>query len=275
MPPFALAELGKTFKISTVYGDAKDRNTLPGVDLVKEADVLLLSVRRRNLPKEQLDRIRAHLAAGKGLVGIRTASHAFHQRDKGAPEGLDEWRDFDATVLGGNYTGHHGNDIPTFAKIVPESTDHPVLLRLSAEEFRTFGSLYQTSPLAEGTTVLMTGRAEGIEKTEPVAWTRTGRAVDASFTPRSGIRAISTCRSSAPCCATPFTGPPAWMRCWRIDGTLARRGSRTRFSSSPFPPALSRGESGRGDRIRTCDLVVPNDARYQAALHPEVSVAQL
>ena len=26
----------------------------------------------------------------------------------------------------------------------------------------------------------------------------------------------------------------------------------------------------RGDRIRTCDLIVPNDAHYQAVLHPEV-----
>lgn len=26
--------------------------------------------------------------------------------------------------------------------------------------------------------------------------------------------------------------------------------------------------SGRDDRIRTCDLIVPNDARYQAVLHP-------
>jgi type 1 glutamine amidotransferase/nicotinamidase-related amidase len=174
LPPFALAELGKTFRISTVYGDAKDRNTLPGVDRVKEADVLLLSVRRRNLPKEQLDLIRAHLSTGKGLVGIRTASHAFHQRDQKAPEGLDEWRDFDATVLGGNYTGHHGNDIPTFAKVAPGAAVHPILLRQPLDEFRTFGSLYQTSPLADGTTVLLTGRAEGIAQPEPVAWTRTG-----------------------------------------------------------------------------------------------------
>ena len=26
--------------------------------------------------------------------------------------------------------------------------------------------------------------------------------------------------------------------------------------------------SGRGDRIRTCDLLVPNQALYQAKLHP-------
>ena len=28
-------------------------------------------------------------------------------------------------------------------------------------------------------------------------------------------------------------------------------------------------EKSRGDRIRTCDLVAPNDALYQAELHPE------
>ena len=27
-------------------------------------------------------------------------------------------------------------------------------------------------------------------------------------------------------------------------------------------------ENGRGDRIRTCDLLVPNQALYQAKLHP-------
>lgn len=29
---------------------------------------------------------------------------------------------------------------------------------------------------------------------------------------------------------------------------------------------------GRGDRIRTCDLIVPNDARYQTVLHPEFTI---
>jgi hypothetical protein len=28
----------------------------------------------------------------------------------------------------------------------------------------------------------------------------------------------------------------------------------------------------RGDRIRTCDLVVPNDARYQTAPHPASAI---
>ncbi len=28
-------------------------------------------------------------------------------------------------------------------------------------------------------------------------------------------------------------------------------------------------KAGRGERIRTSGLIVPNDARYQAALHPD------
>ena len=171
LPPFALAELGKTFKISTVYGHSENRSELPGAEVLKEADVILLSVRRRNLPEKTLGLFRAHIAAGKALVGIRTASHAFHQRDKAPPEGLAEWRDFDAAVLGGNYSGHHGNEVATFAAAVPGAQDHPVLKGVPGGEFRTFGSLYQNTPLQKGATVLLTGRAEGISQPEPVAWT--------------------------------------------------------------------------------------------------------
>ena len=169
--PFALKELGRTFKISTVYGDATNPNHLPGSEVISDADLILLAVRRRNLPKAQLDLFRSHLSAGKPLVGIRTASHAFHQRDKAPPEGLDEWRDFDPTILGGNYSGHHGNDLATFAKPVKESDAHPVMTGIPGEEFKTFGSLYQNTPLAAGAMLLMSGRAEGIEQPEPVAWT--------------------------------------------------------------------------------------------------------
>jgi hypothetical protein len=30
---------------------------------------------------------------------------------------------------------------------------------------------------------------------------------------------------------------------------------------------------GRGDRIRTCDFFVPNEARYRAALHPATNIS--
>jgi nicotinamidase-related amidase/type 1 glutamine amidotransferase len=176
LPKFALEELGKDFKISLIYGDTENRDTLPGAGVIADADVILVSVRRRNLPKTQLDLFRVHVAAGKPLIGIRTASHAFHQRNGGAPDGLDEWRDFDASVFGGSYHGHHSGEIATFAQVHAESADHPILEGVNPKKFQTHGSLYEVRPLKEGTTVLLEGSAQGIKEGEPVAWTNVGSA---------------------------------------------------------------------------------------------------
>jgi type 1 glutamine amidotransferase/nicotinamidase-related amidase len=173
LPPFVLKELGMDFQISLVFDSATNKSNLPGVEVVKDADVLLLSARRRNLPKEQLDLFRQHVAAGKPLVGIRTASHPFHQRNAPPPAGLDEWRDFDPAVLGGNYRNHHGSKITTFARVEPKAAGHAILRDVDHGQFQTYGSLYQVSPLQEGTTVLLHGTARGIKESEPVAWTFT------------------------------------------------------------------------------------------------------
>ena len=174
LPKFALGELGKDFKISLVFADAENRDTLPGVEVIADADVVLVSVRRRNLPKAQLDLFRKHVADGKPLIGIRTASHAFHQRKEGVPDGLDEWRDFDAEVFGGSYHGHHSGKIATFAQVHGKSADHPILEGVNTKRFQTYGSLYEVRPLGEGATILLDGSAQGIKEGEPVAWTHTG-----------------------------------------------------------------------------------------------------
>ena len=174
LPPFALKELGRDFKLSFVYADATNRNRLPGVEIVKDADVIVLAARRRNLPKAQLELFRAHVAAGKPLVALRTSSHPFHQSKKPAPEGLGEWRDFDPAVLGGNYQGHHANDITTFAQVIGSAKDHPILKGVDARRFQTFGSLYKTSPLAKTAKPLLTGTARGVNQAEPVAWINEG-----------------------------------------------------------------------------------------------------
>src|SRR5690606_17228430 len=138
--------------------------------IVKEADVLLVSVRRRTLPKEQLDYVRKHVAAGKPVIGIRTASHAFTLRRQDPPEGLSAWPEFDAQVFGGNYTNHHGNKLVATISIIEKNVDHPIIDGVPSKEFQSNGSLYVVSPLAEGTTPLLMGRVKGHDP-EPVAWT--------------------------------------------------------------------------------------------------------
>jgi type 1 glutamine amidotransferase len=177
LPAFANAELRPLHdNVQIVHQDPNDKHRFPGiVEALSRADLLVLSVRRRALPKEQLDAIRAHLAAGKPLVAIRTSSHAFAVRgaDQEAlakdPERA-EWTTFDAEVLGGNYTGHFGSGVTTIVRPVPEAAGHPILEGLDLRDFKSVASLYRTSPLADGTTLLLLGEIPG-DRVEPVAWT--------------------------------------------------------------------------------------------------------
>ena len=66
--------------------------------------------------------------------------------------------------------------------------------------------------------------------------------------------------------------------CYRVNQSANRQIESTRQGQLPERPAKNRSlaqrETGfevnsRGGRIRTYGLVVPNDARYRAALHPE------
>src|SRR5690606_10701151 len=142
------------FRVSFVFGDENDRSVLPGLEVLEDADILLLSVRRRVLPAGQLEAFRNYVAAGKPLIGIRTASHAFCLRNKTAPEGLTDWPEFDAQVFGGNYTNHYGNALECTVHIEASQSGHPILSGIEAESFRAGGSLYRTAPLREGATVL-------------------------------------------------------------------------------------------------------------------------
>src|SRR5262245_38087668 len=76
LPKFAAEDLGKDFRVSLVFLDDKSKASFPGVDAVNYADVLFISARRRPLPPAELNLIKSYVAAGKPVMGIRTASHA-------------------------------------------------------------------------------------------------------------------------------------------------------------------------------------------------------
>ena len=125
--------------------------------LEEETDVLLVFTRRLNTAGPELDRFRQYCAAGKPIVGVRTASHA-----------CQNWLAFDREVLGGSYDGHYGSGAAARIEIAGEAGGHPVLK--GVEPFESQGSLYRNTPIAEDTELLLTGRTP--EHFEPVAWTR-------------------------------------------------------------------------------------------------------
>jgi type 1 glutamine amidotransferase len=127
------------------------------LDVLDDADLLVLYARRRTLPAEQVERFRAYLAKGKPLVAIRTSSHAF-----------ENWPEFDGEVLGCDYQGHHGNDGTTAVRVAPGAEGDPLLRGVSAIEGR--GSLYRSNPLAATAVPLLAGTWRD-KPEEPAAWT--------------------------------------------------------------------------------------------------------
>ena len=170
LPKFAAQLLGQQFSVVSIFGSAQDRSQIPGIEALDAADALLVSVRRRPLRPEDLQRIRDFISQGKPVIGIRTASHAFSLRDKQPDAGLAAWPEFDAEVFGGNYSNHYGNSLKSTASQAPDAASHPILRSLKLDGFAPGGSLYKTAPLVAGSQALIFGRLPD-EPEQPMAWT--------------------------------------------------------------------------------------------------------
>lgn len=175
LPPWALEQLGKHFRIEIIFGDDKDGNRFPGLgELLPEADVLLVSVRRRTPTAQDMALIRRYLEQGKPVVGIRTASHAFSLRGAAPPAGHVTWESWDDEVFGGHYTGHYPHGPVTTIRVAEGMDRHPILHGVSVSELSGRGSLYKVRPLRQWATPLLIGsiEIEGLPvEPEPVAWT--------------------------------------------------------------------------------------------------------
>lgn len=170
LPVFAARQLDKNDHVSYILDAEGEKNNLPGVSALGDADVLVVSARRRVLPKEQLDAIRKFVASGKGVVGIRTASHAFCLRGNAPiPAGHDAWTGFDPEVLGGQYTNHHGEGSKVSIALAPKASAHPILEGVDVAGLVGNGSLYKVSPIAKTATPLLIGSIPN-QPAEPVAW---------------------------------------------------------------------------------------------------------
>jgi nicotinamidase-related amidase/type 1 glutamine amidotransferase len=168
LPAFAIKELEpRGIRCTFVIADPKKPDDFPGIAALSDADLLVLSVRRRAPGAEQLAIVRKYIESGKPVVGIRTACHAFDARGK-RPEGHAEWPSFDPDVLGGHYTGHHAADSAPEITQVPGNPPRPIV-RDVVTPFVSQGSLYKVSPLASGTQPLLMGTIAG-HPPEPVAW---------------------------------------------------------------------------------------------------------
>lgn len=144
--------------------DPATNDNLPGLHHLAEADLMLLFIRFRQLPDDQAKRIMEHTQAGKPIVAIRTATHAFrYAEESGSPFAAYSFRSPDPEggygkfFLGETWAGHHGKHgyESTRGVMNAEAKDHPILRGF--EPFWCPTDVYKVNALPEDATVLVWG----------------------------------------------------------------------------------------------------------------------
>ena len=163
-------------RVTVIQGDHPEKHHFTGlVEALKEADLLVLFSRRRFPPKDQLAAIRAHLEAGKPLLGIRTANHAFLPKANEviADANLTPWPEFSPEVLGCQNTGYETKGLPYSASIASGAEGSALLKGVNAANILGHQSLYKVLPLAGDAKPLLIGTAKtDTSPPQPIAWTR-------------------------------------------------------------------------------------------------------
>ncbi|GHT38250.1 hypothetical protein AGMMS49965_01030 [Bacteroidia bacterium] len=169
------------------------RHNLENLQILEDADLAIVFVRRRALEPEKMAQIKNYVAAGRPVLGIRTSAVAFDAKGNVPREGgaivastektsefLAQWPELDRDVWGGNYHGHHphlerGTDIT----LVPGMENHPLLKGVTP--FNSLNWLYECAPLrSEKAQVLLLGSNPG-KPLEPVLWTNGNKVIYTSL----------------------------------------------------------------------------------------------
>ncbi len=112
---------------------------IPGLESLEKADMMVIFTRFRALPDSQMQYFENYLKAGKPLLGIRTATHAFNFPKDSSTNFANysnnyagektEWIDgFGRLVLGEKWHTHHGHhkNQSTRGVIAEDATSHPI-----------------------------------------------------------------------------------------------------------------------------------------------------
>src|SRR4051812_28812805 len=108
------------------YIDPNFQKNIPGTEALDAADLLIVGTRFRQLPDEQLAHFAKFLEAGKPVIGLRTATHAF---SGAAQTGDFKWADFGLKILGEKWVSHHGahKKEGTRSVVVTSNGSHEIL----------------------------------------------------------------------------------------------------------------------------------------------------
>ncbi|MEO8498831.1 MAG: ThuA domain-containing protein [Planctomycetota bacterium] len=125
------------FAIDPADGTIKPdyQTNIPGTEALNDADLMVLFLRFRNLPDEQMKPIVDFANSGKPMIGLRTATHSFNYGSQDSPYAKYHWQSkdpaggFGQLVLGDTWISHHGGhgSQSTRGVINEKHADHPIV----------------------------------------------------------------------------------------------------------------------------------------------------
>jgi hypothetical protein len=96
--------------------DPSTMDNIPGLEALKTADLMIMFLRWRELPDDQMKCIIDYVDSGKPLMGLRTSTHAFNYKTrKNSPYAKYSYNSkefqggFGRQVLGETWAGHYGS----------------------------------------------------------------------------------------------------------------------------------------------------------------------
>ena len=175
------------------------RTNIPDLQVLETADALVVNLRFRDLPDDQMKYFDDYLKKGKPVLGIRTSTHAFsipgdkpYARYSYNYAGEGQWdQGFGRLVLGETWIDHHGRHGVEASRgiIAPERKNHPIVRGCEGADIFGPTDVYTVRlPLPGDSLPLVYGQVlEGMKPTVkpvagtknapmmPIAWTKTYR----------------------------------------------------------------------------------------------------
>jgi hypothetical protein len=174
--------------------DPNRNDNIPGLEALKQADLMIIATRFRNLPDDQMKQIVDYVESGRPIIGMRTATHAFNisggKKYSRYSFNSKEWDGgFGRQVLGETWISHHGNHgrESTRGIIAPGESSHPVVRGIKDGDIWGPTDVYgvtlplpgDSKPLVLGQVVAdMTSSGKPVDGKKndpmmPVAWVKT------------------------------------------------------------------------------------------------------
>jgi len=131
------------FAINPEDGTIKpDRiDNIPGLEALASADLLIVALRWRDLPDDQMKHFADYIESGKPMIGLRTATHSFNfKKSQTYAKYSYNNKEFDGgfgrQVLGETWINHHGKHGVQSTKglFAPGAEGHPILKGIKSGE---------------------------------------------------------------------------------------------------------------------------------------------